>query len=479
MQKKELFKNILHFSFGSIFSVLVGFIAVPVSTRLISPYQFGCASMFTLFISLAVFFVLFGFDQAFVRFFYEESESNRGKLLYMALSPSALLFLVLLLGVTLFYKSFFLFITGETKPAFSYVIIFAVGVICQVLQYYALLVVRMQKKGKVYSTLQICLQILNLVFLITYCKLVTPSFMAIIYAQIFSSFFVTCLGIFIERKYWKFWGIKNIETKNKLKDIFFIGSPLMINALFVWLFQGIDRLGLRHWSSLSEVGIYTASFKIVACITIFQTIFTTVWAPIAYEHYEKDRENKLFVKNIFELVFVFMSLVTVLLILFRSVVILLLGSKYAACVQIFPFLVFIPFMYTVSEVSGVGIGFSKKVWWNFFISMIALLINAIGIFILVPRFGGKGAAVSTGISYIFFFLIKTRIASRYYNLFISYLKTLIILLFIVLYAFYGIFYPSEKIIDVIIGVSILVMVILINARSINRFYFSALNVLKK
>lgn len=478
-QKKELFKNIIHFSFGSIFSVLIGFAATPISTRLISPDQFGHAAMFSLAITLSVFFVLFGFDQAFIRFFYEEDEKARGKLLYVTLMPSLCLFLILFLLVAIFYKRFFLLILGDNTPKFSYVYIFAIGVILQVLQWYALLIVRMQKKGKIYSLLQVNTQIINLSVIVGYCWIFSPSFFSIVYAQILSSFVIVCLGIGLERKFWCFWKMEQIKTRNTLNSIFKIGSPLVINSLLIWLFESIDRLGLRYWSSFQEVGIYAASFKIIACMSIFQNIFTTVWPPIAYEHYEKDRENSAFVKDFFDFIFLLMAILSVLLIIFRSIIILLLGPKYAACMQIFPFLVFVPFMYTVSAVSGIGIDFSKKVWWHLLLSVIALLVNSLLIFLLVPHFGGRGAAISTGVAYVVFFLIKTKVASRYYNLHFSYAKNFVILFAISMYAMYGTFFYHNNVFDVIIGVMVVGIIILINFGFIRRFYSFAVGIFKK
>lgn len=71
-----------------------------------------------------------------------------------------------------------------------------------------------------------------------------------------------------------------------------------------------------------------------------------------------------------------------------------------------------PIMYTMSETTTLGIAFSRRTGYNVLISMLSGTVN-IGLnFWLIPIFGGKGAAMATGISYIIFFWARTMISRR-------------------------------------------------------------------
>lgn len=67
-----------------------------------------------------------------------------------------------------------------------------------------------------------------------------------------------------------------------------------------------------------------------------------------------------------------------------------------------PFLAFHPIMYTISEVTVGGLVFKKKSKIQVIVSVVPCVVNFIGNTILVPFYGGRGAAISTGISYILF-----------------------------------------------------------------------------
>jgi O-antigen/teichoic acid export membrane protein len=78
--------------------------------------------------------------------------------------------------------------------------------------------------------------------------------------------------------------------------------------------------------------------------------------------------------------------------------------------MIFPFLLFSPIMYSVSETTVVWINFKKKTYWHIVITAVSALVNYIGNALLVPVYAARGAAISTGVSYIVFFWMRTMIS---------------------------------------------------------------------
>ena len=66
--------------------------------------------------------------------------------------------------------------------------------------------------------------------------------------------------------------------------------------------------------------------------------------------------------------------------------------------------------------------------------------NIIGNFVLVPFLGCKGAAISTGIAYIVFFLMRTTISLYYYKVDYQLWKIGIMIIFTMAFALYNTFY---------------------------------------
>src|SRR5699024_7913616 len=103
--------------------------------------------------NLVLVVVMFGLDQAYVRFFYEEEQVSRKKLLRESIKIPMLVNLLFSLLLILFYKPFSKLIIGQYS--FSVIIMLIIQNTLGIIGRFALLVVRMQQKGKLYSVLQV------------------------------------------------------------------------------------------------------------------------------------------------------------------------------------------------------------------------------------------------------------------------------------------------------------------------------------
>jgi len=105
-----------------------------------------------------------------------------------------------------------------------------------------------------------------------------------------------------------------------------------------------------------------------------------------------------------------------------------------------------PIMYTISETTVMGINFKGKTKKHILIASVAAIINLLGNSFLVPIYGAKGAAISTGIAYVVFFGMRTYMSKKEYN--VNYkLKTLAISTAIVyMFATYSSFHKFNMVI---------------------------------
>lgn len=178
----------------------------------------------------------------------------------------------------------------------------------------------------------------------------------------------------------------------------------------------IYKLMLNAMTDYNQVGLYSGAQNIVNLLTQVQTVFTTFWMPVAFEHYAKKADDKEFFVKINKIVSYGMLLIAILLLCTKDIVVLFLGKKYRDAVYVFPFLAFMPIMYTVSESTVMGINFMKKSSYHVWISLISAVTNVIGNYFLIKSFGAKGAAISTGLSYIVFFIARTVLANKVYKI---------------------------------------------------------------
>lgn len=411
--ENKLFKKFMTYFYGSGIALIIGLLTTIISTRILSPEDFGKASMFTLAINISMLFIVFGTDQAFIRFFYEEVNDLRTKLLFNTMKFPIILLSIVILSLFVFRKSIMLFLFDTNSNMIFFVLIFSITF--QVIYRFSLLVIRMQQKGYLFSLMQVLYKVANITFLLLFFYLIGDKYEVLIYSIGVSLLIVVIISIFMERSFWLRKPHLGGETKHTQLEILKYSYPLVLTLLLTWLFQAFDKIAIRQWSNFDELGLYTAAFQIVALLSVVQGAFSTFWAPVCYEKFEKDPEDRNFFALTSRLVSLIMFAIAILTIIFKDLIVMLLGNDFEAAAQIMPFLVFIPLMYTISETTAIGINFFKKTKWHILISLTVCIINIIGNVLLVPRYGASGAAISTGISYIIFFILRTHISLAYFK----------------------------------------------------------------
>jgi len=426
-----MLKLFFKFSFGSWVSAVISLFTVPITTMLLMPAQFGKASMFTLAYTIVIQIVLFGSDQSFVRFFNEYEEKKRPNLLWNSILPSILIWGVLSIGLICCWKWVSNWLIEEQQILI--VVLLCINLLLNLFYRYATLVIRMQKKGIFLSLLQIIASIVNVVVIIAYSKLVAGTFYAIIWAGICASLIVLLISVIKERK---FWLTRLSISKIQLKTILQYGLPFLPVCLMSVFFDGMDKMFLRHFVGFEEIGLYNAAFKVVSALTIIQISFSMFWVPISYEHYEKNPEDKTLYERAFKYILFILTFCGLGLIAMKDIIVLLFNKAYIESASIMPFLIFIPIMYTLSEITYLGINFTKKTYWHIVVFAILLVLCLLFNYIFVLWLGVKGVAIAIALSYTVYFFLRTYASIRLYPMNFNLGKTA--LTFLLLYIVAGI-----------------------------------------
>lgn len=400
----QFMKRLTGFSIGPLVAAIIGFITVPITTYLLNPADFGKSAMYTMGYSMTSLFIFLGLDQAFVRE-YNDCK-NKNELFWNSLIMP-LIFSFLIGGIYIvFYKPISLLMFDSNEKYI--IVVLAMSLPFAVIDRFNLLVLRMEEKAKIYSSFNIINKLLALIVLIPYLMFIDRSFKGIINATFINLVIVCAIESYYVRHVWK---NKFKINKVLLSRMFKYALPLIPATIIGWLLSSMDRIALRQWSNFNEIGIYSAAFKIVAVLAIIQSAFTTFWTPTAFRWYKEKVSNERYMK-VSNLLLAIMALLFSFIVLFKDIIIKLLSSDYVTASKSVPFLLFFPIMYTISETTALGISFSRKTSYNILISIVSAALNYIGNYLLVPKFGAMGASISTGISYIVFFWMRTLISRK-------------------------------------------------------------------
>ena len=437
MRQETFIKSVLTIGAATVINIIIGLVTTPIITRIVDPVDYGQFSIFSLYSGLMVMVLCLGMDQAMVRFYYQSDEIayKRRLILECIFIP---------LGTTAVFLALMLLLIKSEAVQFEFnwfcTLLLAVNILVELGFRFSSLLVRLNHNNSLFGKIQVLHKVLYVLFALFFLTVLKVGGMqSLAVATVVTAVICLVFSVYSQKEYWNLFG--QTINKNELRSLLMFGFPYIFSMGITSLFQSLDKLSLNHYRTYSEVGIYASAMTFVSLLNVIQSSFNTVWAPRSVEHYEKAPDDKGFYLLAFNVMTVLMFCAGIALMLFKDVFALLLGQKYREASYIMPFLIFQPIMYTISETTVGGINFAKKSTLHVYIAAGSCLTNYIGNTILVPRLGGQGAAISTGISYIVFFALRTLLAEKNYGVGFNLRRFAIITLFLIGFAFYNTFVP--------------------------------------
>lgn len=434
------FSGFLRYFYGNFVVLILGFISVPVITRVMSEEQYGRTGMFTTAVTVIYIFAILGMDQAYIRYFYVKGV-NRVSLFRRCVLPA--FGIVMGLCAVYFalsgYANRFLFgesSTDVTLLVISYTII-------SVFERFLFLDIRMSQNGKLYSNLNILSKVLYIALIFGFFALLGDNYRVVLYAMTISLGLVTgglLIRFIIRSKKPQIAAGEDTDEAPEYplnqRELIRYGLPFILVLTMEWLLSACDRWALRIWADYRELGIYNSAMSIMAILLTFKATFIAFWSPVAMEKYEKQsyEECRTFFKSAFEIIRMLCVLAGFGMIVCRNLIVLIIGKNYRDAITIIPFLTLMPIFSILFEVASQGIKFRKKNRYLNYASAVAILFNVVGNIFFVPRLGGTGAAIATGITYMAYFAIGTFFAEKCYSVGYDNGKTFFYAIALTLYA---------------------------------------------
>lgn len=456
--RNNFLKHFFVIGAGTIINMLLGIVTVPIITRIVSPDINGRFSLFDTYANIAVMVLCLGLDQALVRYYYRsDDKSYKTTLLYKCLFLPILISILSLITFTFLVK----YKVINYDFGVSITVILCLYIFAQLIYRFSLLIIRLESHSKLYSFLSIIIKVVYITcfFFLLYTSKI--NYLKILTIAITVSVLISLvLSIIFEKNIWNPNQIDEEKWKVSANELLKYSVPFIFSMGIATLFDAVDKLSLDYFSTYTEIGIYTGAIYLTNVFAIIQTTFNTIWSPMSIEHYEKDKSDKKFFEDANQYITIIMFFFGLSLILFKDIFVYFLGESYREAAFILPFLLFRPIMYTISETTVCGLFFMKKTWHTVIIAAISCLFNIVFNIILIPVFGPKGAAISTGLSYCLFFILRVHYSNKFYYLDIKPLNITTITVLLIMFALYNTFNKIDLISVILYIVCIMVVTIL-------------------
>lgn len=433
-------KKLIGYAVGPIGSSILGFITLPIITWFYSVEDVGRVSMLQVFTSFFILLFCLGLDQAYVREFHSTKE--KAQLFKTTLLPGLLLSILSLI-VVLSYDSTiiasWLYDIPDTYLSIITIICFVIALVSRFLS----LIIRMQERALAFSMSQLLPKILFLFFILftvwlqfsrdTY-NLLTANALSIVFAFLIFSW-NTRADLIATFKY-------KIEKK-QLRQVLNFGLPLVIGGLAAWGLNVMDKLFLRAMSNYTELGIYSVAMSIAAVAAIISGIFNTIWSPMVFKWESENSVDLKKIDNISEIILVIIYFLIVLSGLFSWIIPYLLPKQYSIIQFLITTCLLGPLFYTLSETTAVGIALTRKTKLSMLASVGAMLVNLLGNYLLVPKYGAIGATASTAFAFWCFFILRTEFSKLVWRK-IPVLKSYTVITVLMVSSIYSMFCLKEN-----------------------------------
>lgn len=400
-------KKFLQYSIGPLGVAFISLITLPLIAWF---YSVEDVAKFSIFQSILILYALvfsWGLDQAFIREYFESKNKNQ-LLSDVLIGIFAPVVIITLLITFIFGKYITLFLYDE----YTFLLYFLTISSCFLSLTIRILssIQRVQDQAVLYSLSQISPKLIFLIFLLMLTFLSQRNFENILIAQFSALIFVNFFFIFINRDYL----IKVFKVKfdlNNIKKYYLFGFPLIFTGILMWGLKLADRFYLKLFSDLGALGIYAMAISIASGVSIFAGVFNTIWSPLVYKWVNNgeiksievvNKVNKISIQAVF-----FILGLSIISIFASKIIVLFLPDAYHDIYLIIPLCVLSALLYTLSEITGIGINLTKKTKYTLWSCIGAILVHLGCSVALIPTYGAIGAAVSGLFAFYVFFLMRS------------------------------------------------------------------------
>jgi len=401
-------RTVLKYAVGPVGLGLLGFISVPTVSWFFSSENIGILALLQVVVGFGLMISTLGMDQTYAREYH--AAQDKPGLLSLCVWPG-FLFLCLLFGSVFFFgfgRASHLIFGVESS------LLAAVAMLCisfAFLQRFTSLILRLQEKPLHFSFLQILPKFLFLssalvfAFAVSYTgDLVLP------FSHLLGLSVAAILFLLLTRSDWKAVVSPKLNFSLYLPGLKY-GLPLVLTGIAAWGLKAIDKVFLRSFSSLSELGVYSVAATIAAGAAVLTSVFNTIWAPTVYK-WAAEGDDGGRIEAASQIVQLFVMLVFTVGGLFSWLFLYLLPPEYDRVPTLIPACLAPALIYALSEATTIGINVSRKTSYSIYATVIALVGGVAANWMFVPLLGASGAAISTSLAFFLFLISRAEFASR-------------------------------------------------------------------
>jgi O-antigen/teichoic acid export membrane protein len=405
---KDLSKDTLIYGVGTVVQKIIGFVLLPFYTRALIPAEYGVLdTLSTLTFFLSTIFGL-GLAGATSRYFFiAEGEVEKKKLLYTSATIRSISYIIPLAILAIFSTKISIMLF-ESDTYSSVVLATAFLIYFSSQQEIQSQVFRFYREPVKFSFVSILKTIIHPVSGILLVVVLQWGVLGASLANLITSIITLSFGYlyFTRKKY-----IRQFSWLWARKMLKF-GFPLIFVSMLSWVNSVSDRFFLLHYKDLNQIGLYSIGNTFSQPILLVNMALTMGFAVLLMSLYSEEKEEdkpktKSFLTKIwYTYLAIAIPVASFISIFSYEIVKFITTPDYVGGILAIPFLIYSQVLYQSAQITGNGMTLKEQSKPYFWILLVAAGTNFGLNFYFVPNFGFVGAAITTIISNIIYFLIS-------------------------------------------------------------------------
>lgn len=405
---KRLSSHSALYGIAGVGSAAVGTILVPLYGHLLTPAEFGQLQLAQLWLSLAATVAGLGLNSAYFKAYHQyTAEPERRQTLGVVLS-----LLGLSAGMTC---AVFLGLAAQSRIDHfaplrdpSFLLLFLACLVGGVGLPLPFQLLRAQERPLHYLRLAGLGMVVNLSLNLLWVWRLAHGVRGVLAAQALSALAVLALATPRLAS-----NLRLSLSRERALELLRFGMPLVPATLALWVLEGSDRIVLEQFWGASEVGIYSLGYKYASLLQFALVAFQLAWTPYLFSVAQRPDAPQLISRILTFFIAALMTFATLLYALRDKLLPLLAQEAFAgAGVVVAPVLLGFLF-YGIYFITTSGTYLHGKTGSVALLVGLAALLNLGLNLLLIPPWGGAGAAWATALSYLALAVSMYRFSRRY------------------------------------------------------------------
>ena len=422
---KSLFKQTAIYGLATVLPRMLSFLLVRLYTGILPTAEYGEVSIV---LSWMVFFnviLSYGMETAFFRFYSAETDKEN------VIATST---------ISIFWSSIlFLFgalIFRNTLASWAHVDVQYITFTIWILVLDALVIIpfsklRANKRPMMYAIIKIGNVVvnlaLNLYFLLVLPKIYADSpdsFLGNMYIDNFEIGYIFVSNLLASLLTFVVLSPNYVSLKRNFdvvlwKKMMRYGLPILIAGIAFAVNEHFDKILLGYWLpdniAKSEVGAYSACYKLGLFMVLFATAFRLGIEPFCFSHSSNENAPQTYAM-ITKYFVIFGSLILLGVIVFADILKLLLldNESYWEAMKVVPLIILANFFLGIYNNLSVWYKLTDKTIIGAYISIVGALLTLLLNYVLIPTFSYYGSAIATISAYGSMMLISYILGKKHY-----------------------------------------------------------------